>query len=91
LHHGPAEAPRQNGGVEFRLDRRALTITTFAEDARTNRPLAYWRSRPPTERVADRTRGWIRHCRRARAGASPRAACRPKDLADVEALREPEN
>ena len=38
--------------MEFRLDRRAFTITTFAEDARTNRALAYWRSRPAAERVA---------------------------------------
>lgn len=38
--------------VEFRLDRRALTVTTFAEEARANRALTYWRSRPAAERLA---------------------------------------
>ncbi len=38
--------------MELRLDRRALTITTFAEDRRTNRALAYWRRGPAAERVA---------------------------------------
>ena len=41
-----------NEAMEFRLDRRALTITTFAEAAVSNRALAYWRSRPAPERVA---------------------------------------
>jgi hypothetical protein len=35
--------------VEFRLDRRAFTVTSFAEEANTNRPLAYWLTRPPAE------------------------------------------
>jgi hypothetical protein len=38
--------------VDFRLDRRALTVTTFADEKRTNPALAYWRLRPPAERVA---------------------------------------
>jgi hypothetical protein len=38
--------------VEFRLDRQALTVTTFTEEARTNRALDYWRTRPAAERVA---------------------------------------
>ncbi len=52
LYEGSVDAPRYTENVEFRLDRRALTIATFAEEAKTNRPLAYWRSRPPAERVA---------------------------------------
>ena len=32
------------------MDRRALKITTFAEDARANPSLRHWRSRPPAER-----------------------------------------
>ena len=38
--------------LDFRIDRRTLKVTTFSEDARTNRSLKYWRSRPPSERVA---------------------------------------
>ena len=38
--------------MEFRLDRRAVRVTTFAEDARENRDLVYWRGRPAAERVA---------------------------------------
>lgn len=38
--------------VDFRLDRRVLTVTTFADEKRTNPALAYWRQRPPAERVA---------------------------------------
>lgn len=38
--------------MEFRMDRRALSVTTFAEETRTNPSLTYWRSRPPAERVA---------------------------------------
>ena len=41
-----------NGRVDFRMDRRALKITMFAEDARENPSLRHWRSRPPAERVA---------------------------------------
>ena len=37
------------GRVEFRLDRQRLTVTTFTEEARTNRPLDYWRTRPAAE------------------------------------------
>jgi hypothetical protein len=38
--------------VEFHLDRRVLTVTTFARDARDNPTLAHWRSCSPAERVA---------------------------------------
>jgi hypothetical protein len=38
--------------MEFRLDRRVLTVTPFAEAAASNRTLVYWRSRPASERVA---------------------------------------
>ena len=38
--------------MEFRLDRQHLTVTTFTDEARTNRPLDYWRTRPAAERVA---------------------------------------
>ena len=41
-----------NCAVEFRLDRRAFVVTTTTEDARRNRSLAYWRGRPPEERLA---------------------------------------
>jgi hypothetical protein len=60
-----------------------LTVTTFSEDTRTNRSLKYWRSRPPFERVAavEFPDAFLQN---------ERAAGRPKDLADVDALREPE-
>jgi len=38
--------------VEFHLDRTAVTVTTFAEEARMNPSLTYWRSRSPEERIA---------------------------------------
>jgi hypothetical protein len=38
--------------MEFRLDRCAFSVTTFAEAATSNRELAYWLSRPPSERLA---------------------------------------
>jgi hypothetical protein len=38
--------------VEFKLDRRAFAVTTFAEESRLNRSLTYWLSRPPSERLA---------------------------------------
>jgi hypothetical protein len=37
--------------VEVRLDRLSLTMTSFTEEFRTNRPLEYWRDRPPAERA----------------------------------------
>jgi hypothetical protein len=38
--------------MEFRLDRSAISVTTFAEAATSNRELAYWLSRPASERLA---------------------------------------
>src|SRR3990172_2171369 len=38
--------------MDFRLDKRALSVTTFAEQRRTNPDLAYWRGRPPAEQLA---------------------------------------
>jgi len=38
--------------VDFRLDRRAFIVSTFADENRTNRSLRYWLSRPVAERLA---------------------------------------
>ena len=38
--------------MDFRLDKRPISVTTFAEQRRTNPDLPYWRGRPPAERVA---------------------------------------
>jgi len=38
--------------VDFRIDRRALTVMSSDEHAHSNRALAYWRTRTPAERVA---------------------------------------
>jgi hypothetical protein len=32
--------------VDFRLDRRVISVTSFARDARENRNLSEWRRRP---------------------------------------------
>ena len=37
--------------VEFKLQ-RVLRVTSFSEQERTRPALAYWRSRPPAERIA---------------------------------------
>ena len=41
-----------NRPMEFRLDRSAFSVTTFAEAAASHRELAYWLSRPASERLA---------------------------------------
>jgi hypothetical protein len=38
--------------MTFRLDRTAINVTTFEDDAKSNRALAYWLGRPAAERVA---------------------------------------
>jgi hypothetical protein len=111
---------REDGPREFRLDRQALAVTVRADAERSNRPLAYWRSRPVEERTAaveflrrqfigpgarlqrvlrvtERSRPLVRDRRRVRSLPfidretflrNKRAAGRPKDLADIEALKE---
>lgn len=49
---GQTRSPEVEWRVEFKLDRRAFTVTSFAEEAATNRPLIYWLARPPAERVS---------------------------------------
>lgn len=38
--------------MKFRLDRRAICVTSFDEETHTNRALRYWLTRPTTERLA---------------------------------------
>ena len=46
------QAISYNDGVNFRLDRSVSTVTSFTEQALTNRALRYWLTRPVAERLA---------------------------------------
>jgi hypothetical protein len=73
--------------VEFRLDRRALAVTTFARHNQDNPDLAHWRRRPAAERVP--AVEFLRE-QRIEPGTRLRRVLRVKDLADIDALREPD-